>query len=513
MVLPMSRPQLHPRSGVYWLRKRVPADLVTIVGRREEYFSLQTRDPAEAKRRHAEELLKLEQRWAGLRAGPRSLAEVEAHELSRVVHDQWLDQHRSNPSEQTFWSVTLGKQLWASLQIDPATLLSENWLSSFDADGMRIRQLEDWCRQCADQILTTHGLIVDEVGRLRLAKAVSAAMQRASLALAQQADGNYAGLPAPVPFEQQPVPATISARKSVTFDDLVKGWAAEKQPAAKTLYEWTRVVGQFSAFLGRTDAASVTPEDVIAWKETMIRQGLRPKTIRDGRLAPVRAILQWGVDSRRLKENPAARVSMDVKAKPSEKIRSFTDQEAALVLRAALAESDPVLRWVPWLCAYSGARVSEVCQLRVQDVLQVEGIWCMRFDPDAGPLKTAGSERAVPLHQAVLDGGFLSFVQTLRPGPLFPGLPPDKFGKRGGNGTKVLGRWVRGLGLTDERLAPNHSWRHRFKTLGRRLGLATDLVNAITGHGKRTVADSYGEFEMVALHRELMKIPALALEG
>ncbi|WP_336490775.1 DUF6538 domain-containing protein [Methylobacterium nigriterrae] len=170
MVLSMSRPQLHPRSGVYWLRKRVPADLVAIVGRREEYFSLQTRDPAEAKRRHAEELLKLEQRWAGLRAGPRSLTEVEAHELARVVHDQWLDRHRSNPSEQTFWSVELGKRLWAPPQIDTGRLLSENWLGSFYADEMRIGQLEDWCRQCADEILMTRGLIVDEVGRLRTAR-------------------------------------------------------------------------------------------------------------------------------------------------------------------------------------------------------------------------------------------------------------------------------------------------------------------------------------------------------
>ncbi|WP_187278805.1 tyrosine-type recombinase/integrase [Methylobacterium sp. WL12] len=310
-----------------------------------------------------------------------------------------------------------------------------------------------------------------------------------------------------MPAVSVPTPAA----KPVTFEDLSAGWAAEKRPAAKTLYEWSRVVRQFTAFLGRTDAASVTPDDLIAWKEAMIREGRRPKTIRDAKLAPVRAILQWAVDNRRLKENPAARVSMDVKSKVAESIRSFTDQEAAFVLKAALAEANPVLRWVPWLCAYSGARVSEVCQLRTQDVVQVDGIWCLRFDPEAGPLKTASSERAVPLHLAVLDSGFLTFAQGIPSGPLFPKLKPDVFGKRGGNGTKVLGRWVRGLGLTDERLAPNHSWRHRLKTLGRRHGLAPDLMDAITGHGRRTVADSYGEYEMSALYRELMKIPMLNL--
>lgn len=511
MALTMARPWKHPKTGIYWLRRGVPEELRPLVGKREEKRSLGTRDPDEARRRHAEALADLEKRWASLRAGPRRLSEREAHELAADVHNRWLATHQDEPSEQTFWPIDIGAKVFAPpAPLDPATFGTPA-LWQFDWDLPRVQELEAWCSGVADQVCAVRGLVVDEEGQRKLARAIAAAVQRASLLLSRQARGEAAPLASPVATSSSSVAAPSNEAKALAFDDLVKGWAAEKRPAAKTLYEWTRVIGQFTAFLGRTDAASVTPEDVIAWKEAMIRDELRPKTIRDGKLAPVRAILQWGVDSRRLKENPAARVSMDVKVKPSEKIRSFTDQEAALVLKAALAESDPVLRWVPWLCAYSGARVSEVCQLRVQDVLQVEGIWCMRFDPDAGPLKTAGSERAVPLHQAVLDSGFLSFVQGLGPGPLFPKLPPDKFGKRGGNGTKMLGRWVRGLGLTDERLAPNHSWRHRFKTLGRRLGLATDLVDAITGHGKRTVADSYGEFEMVALHRELMKIPALAL--
>ena len=80
------------------------------------------------------------------------------------------------------------------------------------------------------------------------------------------------------------------------------------------------------------------------------------------------------------------------------------------------------------------------------------------------------------------------------------------------NGTKVIGRFVRSLGIADLRLSPSHSWRHRIKTLGRRHGLAKDLLEAITGHGQKSVADSYGEFPMEALFRELKKIPALDLK-
>jgi hypothetical protein len=100
MPLAMSRPWKHPNSGVYWLRKGVPEDLRALVGKREEKRSLQTRDPVEAKRRHAEALAEIESRWANLRIGPKTLTEIEARQMAAVVHDRWLQQHQDNPSQQ-----------------------------------------------------------------------------------------------------------------------------------------------------------------------------------------------------------------------------------------------------------------------------------------------------------------------------------------------------------------------------------------------------------------------------
>jgi hypothetical protein len=61
-------------------------------------------------------------------------------------------------------------------------------------------------------------------------------------------------------------------------------------------------------------------------------------------------------------------------------------------------------------------------------------------------------ERIIPLHPALVEVGFLKFATRAKPGPLFADLTPDKFGKRGGNGTKIIGRFVRQLGLVDPRL-------------------------------------------------------------
>src|SRR4030081_3425596 len=107
MPLAMSRPWKHPNSGVFWLRKGVPEDLRKLVGKREEKRSLLTRDPVEAKRRHAEALAEIESRWANLRAGPKVLTEREAHQLVASVHDRWLQQHLDHPSQQTAWDVVL----------------------------------------------------------------------------------------------------------------------------------------------------------------------------------------------------------------------------------------------------------------------------------------------------------------------------------------------------------------------------------------------------------------------
>jgi integrase len=106
----------------------------------------------------------------------------------------------------------------------------------------------------------------------------------------------------------------------------------------------------------------------------MVEAGLRPKTIQDAKLAPVRAILEWGVNNKHLASNPADGISLDVRSKQGEKKRSFTDEEAKIILKAALAEKDPVRHWVPWLGAYSGARVSELCQLRVEDIIKIDTI-------------------------------------------------------------------------------------------------------------------------------------------
>ncbi|MDA9478917.1 hypothetical protein XI03_31430 [Bradyrhizobium sp. CCBAU 65884] len=513
MPLAMSRPWKHPKTGIYWLRKRVPDELVGLVGKREELRTLGTRDPAVAKGRHAAALAEVEAKWANLRAGLKVLTEREALDLAAPLGDWWISQHRENPSTQASWRTEYGERVFAP---QPPLVLGNG--SSLEAvfalrEGeIEVMQMERWCLEAATEISSSRGIQLDDVGVRLLARCVARIIQGASLKLKRLADGEPEA--AVFPFAHvghTTSSAPTSNKQPLPFGKVVDGWTAERRPAPKTVYEWSRVFKQLIAFLGHADARALTGDDLIRWKAAMVAEGLRPKTIQDAKLAPVRAILQWGVDNKLLAVNAADGVTIDARGKQGEKKRSFTEEEAKIILRAALKETDPVRRWVPWIGAYSGARVSEICQLRHEDIVEIEGIWCLKVMPEAGSVKTSGSERIIPIHPALEANGFIRFAQKKKEGPIFPGLSPDKFGKRGGNGTKVIGRFVRQLGIKDARVSPSHSWRHRIKTLGRRHGLAKDILEAMTGHGSKSVADTYGEFPVEALYRELCRIPELIL--
>ena len=501
MALAMARPWKHPKTGIYWFRKRVPDRLRTVLGKSEEKFTLHTRDPIEAKRLHASATLEVDQRWSNLNQPSASLSDREAYELAVPIYDAFLETFRDNPSDQNLWSIDLGANLF-----ERSSRLTETSFVDFvagDRNWLRKTEMAQYCEAEAEKVIRRMGLKLTADGRQKLVVAAAAALQQAAIRLTTSQTEYFrlgdraSGSPSP----------STNSEAVATFDDLFDGWAQEAKPTEKTQYMWQRVIHDLSTFVGHDDPSRLASEDILRWKDHLLSSGLENRTVRYSKLAPVAAVFRWAADNKKVRSNPVEKIRLSTKVDPAKRKRGFTDQEASTILAAASREHTEYLRWIPWISAYTGARVSEVAQLRVEDVVQVDRIWAIRFVPEAGHLKNAGSERVVPVHARLEAEGFLEFSRAAKSGPLFKSLSPDRFGSRGGNGSKVVGRWVRKLGLTDTRLSPSHSWRHRLKTLARRHGLASDVVDAITGHSSGRVADAYGEFEIAALARELGKLP------
>lgn len=260
MALAMARPWKHPKTGVYWFRRQVPGLLKPIVGKSEVVFSLRTKDPAEAKRLHAEALTRVEQQWSNLQKPPRILSEREAHELAQPVFQRFINFYRDNPSEQKTWRSDLFEKLWGVPD------LSHIDVTRLDYETPAIRNMEKLCSDSALWIATERGLRLDDISQRRLIVAVGHAMQRAALSL-QAATGGWFQSRDSLGNLEHPVNPS-----PVLFDDLLRGWIAEKHPAQKTIYTWTKVCHTFVEFVGHGDASRVTPDDFIRWKEFSSRR-------------------------------------------------------------------------------------------------------------------------------------------------------------------------------------------------------------------------------------------------
>lgn len=163
-------------------------------------------------------------------------------------------------------------------------------------------------------------------------------------------------------------------------------------------------------------------------------------------------------------------------------------------------------RWIPWFCAFTGARVGGLAQLRTQDVLKMSEHHVIRITPEAGTVKT-NEAREVPLHAQIIELGFLDFVNASPAGHLFLNVKKDasSLGALRGmeNRLAEAGRTI----VSDVNVTPNHGWRHRFKTVGMEAGIPPRILDAIQGQAARSVADTYGDVTVRTMAQEIAKLP------
>lgn len=147
-----------------------------------------------------------------------------------------------------------------------------------------------------------------------------------------------------------------------------------------------------------------------------------------------------------------------------------------------------------------------LAQLRKQDLRRIGEHWVITITPEAGTVKT-NEAREVVLHPHLAELGFPEFVAKAPAGHLF--LKPAKDGDVRGplRGLKNrLAAFAREV-VPDPNVAPNHGWRHRFKTIGMEAGVAPRVLDAIQGQAPRSVADSYGDVTVKTMAEAIGRLP------
>jgi integrase len=132
------------------------------------------------------------------------------------------------------------------------------------------------------------------------------------------------------------------------------------------------------------------------------------------------------------------------------------------------------------------------------DVRAIDGItcFCVVGSEDVGTrLKTASSERIVPVHPMLGRLGLLAFIDQRRkadPGKrIFEDIEPGSDGSYSHNFSKYFGRYTRSIGVHTARTA-FHSFRHNFTDALRRADAQDSQIKALLGHSDTSTTAGYG---------------------
>jgi integrase len=289
-----------------------------------------------------------------------------------------------------------------------------------------------------------------------------------------------------------------------TPQQLFDKWVSARKPAYGTIESWSYVFAALQQKFAERSAGSITSDEAREWVRGLISKVRGAHTVKKTYLTACKTVFGWALEHKFVQRNPFADVKVTVpKRKQLRETQAFRPAEWRAVLSASLKVTDTnspdtaAQRWIPWLCAYTGARVGEIAQLRKGDVAKREGIPSILITPDAGAVK-GGRARVVPLHEHLVAQGFLKFVADHAEGPLFYSMSQ----RRKGNGERKkppyaqvrqrLADWVRSVGLDDEHVQPNHAWRHTFKQIADRAGISERMSDYITGHAHKSVGAAYG---------------------
>jgi integrase len=344
--------------------------------------------------------------------------------------------------------------------------------------------------------LAAENLVVDEATRVMLLRQVGHAMSEAAEELGRYASGDYSPGAAQKRFPQLELmggePRGQRDRSGLGVRTLFEGWWTEAQAAGSakpsTYQTYSSTIRRLIAKLGHDEAARVTGEDIVSFKDDRLAAGVSAKTVKDSDLVALKTIFGWAVRNRLLAENPATGISLKVGRKPKLRAASFTEEEAVSILRQSWeysggAREDRKLtaakRWVPWLCAFTGARVGEMLQLRREDVREQNSLVILRVTPEAGTVKN-NEAREVVLHDQLLELGFLQFVRSAPAGHLFvtPRRPDGDVLKPVKTARNRIGPFIRQV-VPDRATQPSHAWRHRFKSVGMEQGISHRVLDAI----------------------------------
>jgi len=250
---------------------------------------------------------------------------------------------------------------------------------------------------------------------------------------------------------------------------------------AKTAGDALRSINLFTAYCPTLQ--SVTARAVMRWIDTETRSQSSVSKTKTFLSKYWKYLQQRDYVDRDLK--PFTDIELPKTLKPRQPREAYTDDEVALILGHLQLSQDNALTAITTLAMYTGARISELAGLGVDNVITADGITCLKID-DA---KTKAGNRAVPIHPEIQE-----LVQTLITDST-DGYLVSSVKSQGGKDRRadVLGKRFGRLVRNDCKLPKSkvfHCFRNTVATKLESAGVPENIAADIVGHDKATM--TYG---------------------
>lgn len=209
-------------------------------------------------------------------------------------------------------------------------------------------------------------------------------------------------------------------------------------------------------------------------------------------LMEVKALFEWLKGRKVVTDNPFDTVSVIAE---HESYVSFAKEDLSSLFKGPVFKGDSrdATRsrwWLMLLAAYTGARQAELCQLKLSDVVEIEGIACLSInDEDGKALKTQSAKRLIPLHPMLIELGFNDYVEERKASALeinsdnlqlLPSTWNGK-GKAGKSASSWFSRYKGKCSITGSKKV-FHSFRHTFIQQAISKDLELSKIQQMVGH-------------------------------
>ncbi len=542
MTIKMTKLSRRP-NGDWFARKGIPSDAresykLAFGKSQEERFRRSSAMPAaRAKIEFSDWLAEIEERIDRLRssgeAAPQSLTQRQAHALIGRWYD-WFTAAKGDEGLAVEAVDDIYERYRAVIEsgirsFDPVLDENEDYQERTPVHAVHVRAFVTAFSEI-DPFLVAEGVSLTENARCALVDTLESDFVAALGLLRRRAEGDYSPDEHLKTFPKDEAISRLQNQRGLsgmTIWHAFEGWVKERKPAAATVNRWRGVFQNLSTFHEGGDVALFTEDHAVAWKNSLATEGRGTRTINEVWLTSAPTVFEWVKAQKKIKVNPFEGVKVAGSKQPVKtREPEFNDEEIGKLLKASLVPVSPRIgaklkatyRWVPWLCAYTGARSGEMTQLRKEDFTRHKGgFWVINISPEAGNVK-GNSYREVPVHEHLIAQGLLDFVFNSAEGPLFhdgtkskvidPLKPPRSAHAVVRN---KLGEWVRKQGVDDKRIRPNHAWRHTFKRHAARAGIEQRLRDAICGHSDGRVGAIYETPTVEDLAKAIAQFPRYEL--